>query len=143
MVGTDSEKPITPEDNRIQQEHDQIRVILHTIESTESIDAAASLLREHLSMISRHFAREEETGGLYDTILEEAPHHERRLATLRAQHGELLAKITTLLRDVENDESSTDHLDRARSIAKMIVAHETEEGSLLLEVFNTDIGVGD
>ena len=111
--------------------------------NTESIDVAAPLLREHLSMIKQHFATEEADGGLYDTILEEGPHHERRLAALRAHHGELLEKIGTLLQDVDSGEDSANQLDRARAIASLLITHETEEGSLLLDVFNTDIGVGD
>ena len=143
MVGADSEKSITHGDSRIQEEHARIWKIARTIESTDDAEGATSLLREHLSMIKEHFAHEEGDGGLYETILEAGPHHERRLVGLRAQHGELIDKICTLLQDVERGEDSANHLSRVRAIASFLRIHEAEEGSLLLEVFNTDIGVGD
>lgn len=102
--------------------------------------------RVYTEQLDRTFAIEEHD-GMAD-ILEETPQYASRVEGLLGEHPvirEALAVIAVRLErclptDVENFEEAQDDI---RSIMKQVGRHMQRECDLIMDAFNTDIGVGD
>ncbi len=143
MVGAESEGQVPGSEDTTRKEHEQVAMISRKIQETDDVEIAVALLLEHRGMLAHHFSAEEAFDGLYDTVLEIAPHEEHRLSLLRAQHAVMLERIDKVVQGVETGERPDSLLKEIKDIGSLLKKHEAAEGSLLLEVFNTDLGTCD
>lgn len=94
-----------------------------------------------------HFALEEAFGYFEDPIAI-APRLCERVATLRAEHGELYADIATIADMLEDWETGTTVdfrtiRDACQAFLRRYDLHEAAENALMVRAFNEDVGVGD
>lgn len=145
MTEPNDKPPIARQHDHLKHEHAQVQAMARQIGAAEDVVQLLPMLVEHRRMLAHHFAAEEATGGLYDSILEMGPHHEHKLTLLRGQHRALIAELDALQEHAKSEAPPTAAtiLATAHAIARRLGEHEAEENDLLLEVFNTDIGVGD
>jgi hypothetical protein len=139
----------------IKDDHHELRQLMHhvqamlqrpiwmTTEHTRLVDLLGKL-RDQLAM---HFSLEEAFGYFEDAIIV-APHLSKRADALRSQHAKLYSDLSALAERAESlcDEDAglpVDLVDGYRAFAQSFIEHESHEGELILEAFNSDIGTGD
>ena len=107
------------------------------------------LLAEFRDQLAMHFALEE-AYGYFDDPLQVAPRLNALASTLREEHQVLYALIRDLVDDV--DELSRGGklsgggprvVERFQEYYDRFQQHETRENVLILEAYDSDIGVGD
>lgn len=135
-----------PRDTRaqIQEEHRQIRELIHRIEHTPDLSDLASGLEQLQPLFERHFAREESLDGLHHNIRDRAPQHARIIDQLKEEHGELLAGVSSLRSQVAACLEGRSQIEAACSeLLRKIKEHEARENEVFLDAICTDLGQGD
>ena len=78
-------------------EHQALRAILLRLRDAQSRDDMLTLLAEFRRAAEGHFAHEESPDGFFESVLANAPHHQRALEDLRAEHGRFLSEAGELM----------------------------------------------
>lgn len=106
----------------------------------------ASALRELLTLLQAHFAREEE-GGFFERIQVAWPHTARACTRLQSEHGTLLARFQRLQAETEagplTGEALPVFVARAQSLSKDLARHEELENELLFRSLDDAIAAQD
>ena len=99
--------------------------------------------------LATHFALEE-AFGYFDEPLMAAPRLSAQAEELRLQHADLFVRFCQLVEDAEDLYQHETHAhafyhvaEQFREFDAILQAHEQAENNLILEAFNSDIGVGD
>ncbi len=124
-------------------DHRTVQKLLVDLREADEVGALRRCLSDLKAFAERHFAIEEAPEGLYEAIALAAPHFQRRIEAVRAQHGELLAEIEAFLDALAGDALPEGARERADALVRAISAHESEENNLHAEALYTEIGVGD
>jgi hypothetical protein len=107
--------------------------------------ATRALLAELGSVMVRHFAAEEGAGGLFEFVLERAPHYQMQIAELGAEHGTILRATAELEACVP---TTVAPLEPEVSSAIMVVvvrmrSHESTEETMLQRALLRDLSAAD
>lgn len=135
----------------IRREHEELRELLGGVKHMlgkrlETVASVAEMLASLGEHVETHFA-EEETAGVFDDIVDQAPHLADRIESLRIEHQQLLAAVRRLNEVAAPSDSSDDwwqSLEAAfHEFSSGLMHHETAENEVLLEAYTDDIGAAD
>lgn len=135
-----------PSDTRAQilEEHRQIKELIHRIEHTPDLSELGSGLEQLKPLFERHFAREESLDGLHSNIRDRAPEHAGTIERLKQEHGELLADVSALHRQVAACLEGRMRIETSCSeLLRKIREHEARENEVFLDAICIDLGQGD
>jgi iron-sulfur cluster repair protein YtfE (RIC family) len=136
---------------RIQEEHHELRELLGKIHQAltqhrQDIAEVSSLLNTLKDQIEEHF-REEEEGGFFEQITDQAPRLQHRAGEVRDQHADLSERISQLCVQASTgsgDESWWQEMERQfHDFSKELMHHEGRENELLQDAYAQDIGPTD
>ena len=135
-------------DDPIRQAGDDHARILELVERMSSRHDRAALLedvRELAAVLPAHFWTEEVPGGMLADALARVPNSERRVASLRDEHKEILRLLEDLLTELEaeNDGVIQDRMADAEWLSIRIREHEDSESKLLAELAYDESGSAD
>jgi hypothetical protein len=114
----------------------------------EWTDEVARRLRRLRHALEEHIAVTERQGGLYEEILAQAPHLDRKVRRVGAEHAVLLESTSILLSRLESTPiGDAWPLEQAREdvqrLLGKIVRHRQLGADLVWEAYSTDIGSAD
>ncbi len=136
---------------QVRQEHEELRNWLGKLHQTLSqrsdtvseVTAQVEGLIEHLN---RHF-QDEEDGGFFHQLVEQAPRYADRTNALREEHTQLRAQAADLAaaaRSGEGSDSWWQQLDKDfHEFSRFLMRHENLENELLQDVYDEDVGSKD
>lgn len=111
-----------------------------------SLEEVVKLLERLRSFFIRHFQNEED-GGLFETVVERAPHLTRLADKLTHEHIELLARLDGLLKFARRGTGQPlcwRMLSlRLADFTKVLHRHESEENGMLQMAYTDDLGTKD
>jgi hypothetical protein len=109
----------------------------HPVKSKKDLLDALHAAHAH---VAEHF-RFEERDGYFDAVRMRAPHQERAIQHLAAEHRQLEESLRGLLREAgrDNEDVRGHVIEWVRSIRD----HETRENKLVQEVFYRDVAAED
>lgn len=95
--------------------------------------ALATAAAELETFLVRHFAREEQIGGIFDQITEEQPERGDDIAMLRREHARIVARAQRLLDENRKyaERGSADVAGGAATLAAAIERHEAHEADVI------------
>lgn len=95
--------------------------------------ALATAAAELETFLVRHFAREEQIGGIFDQITEEQPERGDDIAMLRREHARIVARAQRLLDENRKyaERGSADVAGGAAMLAAAIERHEAHEADVI------------
>ncbi len=135
----------------IRREHEELRVLLGDIKRMlgkrlETVASVAEMLASLGEHVETHFA-EEETAGLFEHVVDRAPHLSERIEALRTEHQQLLSDVRRLSQVASAGDRSGDwwqQLETAfHEFSSGLMHHESAENDLLQEAYTDDIGAAD
>ncbi len=91
-------------------------------------------------VLSRRFADEESSGGLFDVLVETGVDNHRRVGVLQDEHRTLLEELDQLIATVRAEGSTYDHRPALVRLTRQITRHDDGEADLLVDSMNRDIG---
>lgn len=108
------------------------------LEVRKAMEALRAAWEDHVLVTER-------PGGLYEEVIERAPHLSGKIRHLRERHPEIGARIEELLGRLERDEVDGDWpVDEARDdiqrLLGRMVKHRQHGADLVWEAYNLDIG---
>ena len=125
-------------ENWLAQEQDIVPKLIGALEASSLAELGAKL-EEALPHMQEHFTEEEQPGGLFDAMREEAPRTDHALKALQAEHEDLLVAARGILDKLAaGDEEAADAARQAFVTA--LRRHNQEELNLLTEVYSRDLG---
>lgn len=108
---------------------------------TEKVEEALANLE---SALERHIEEIEAEDGLFDEVIDRAPHLESVVATLRGEHETMLGSCRDALDLASGGGSAPDMLRRKiLDILELITIHRQTGAELLFDTYNVDIAAGD
>lgn len=128
----------------IDQQHHDLRALVERVMQTRDLSRLAPLLEQLRAELATHFALEEGTDGLVETITEYAPRHLRHLERLMDEHQAFLDVLDELIqrcRGLADGPAAVLFADLDQ-LAKGLREHEVAETSLLTESVLRDLGGG-
>ncbi len=144
-------REIKEDNQRLKQLLSEIRAVLGADSGLERLNRHALMerLEDLRDQLATHFSLEE-AFGYFDEPLSAAPRLSSQAEELRLQHVPLFVQFCQLVEDAEEAYQADSH-SRAFHLAAyrfhewdaFFQAHEQAELDLILEAFNSDIGVGD
>ncbi len=143
---TRRDEPANVERDPVLAEHRELHEITDELRGAQSRDAVLTHLEDLHARAVKHFAREEQAGGFFDSVREKSPRHDATLATLRQDHKRFLRDAEHLIGRLRTHAAKApldDLVADTRQLAERFQAHEAQENELLLDVMNTDLGTGD
>ena len=136
---------------RVQEEHRVLRELLVKVHQAltqhqQNIAEVSSLFNSLRNQIEEHF-REEEEGGFFEQITDQAPRLEHRADEVRGEHAQLRDSISRLCFDVATGNGSEAWWqqleEQFHAFSKELMRHEGHENELLQEAYQQDIGPSD
>jgi FKBP-type peptidyl-prolyl cis-trans isomerase 2 len=91
-------------------------------------------------VLTRRFADEESSGGLFDVLLETGVDNERRIGVLRDEHQAILEELDQLVSIVRAEGTTYDHRPALARLTRGLTRHDDGEADLLIDSMNRDIG---
>ncbi len=135
----------------IRREHDELRVKLGLVHRmltgrNDPVDKVAESLASLCDQLEHHFLNEED-GGFFDEVSEQAPRLTERSDEIRAEHAGLRTAIRKLKETAQDGDDSADwwsQMDKSfHQFSKDLMHHESKENELLQDAFNEDIAAAD
>lgn len=135
----------------IRREHDELRVKLRTVNRlltgrVAAIHQVAESLNSLSDQLEVHFF-DEENGGLFQTVCQQAPRFTRRSKRIRAEHAWLLEMFRNVVEIAQKGDGSDEwwkELERAfHQFSINLMHHESKESELLQDAYSEDIGAAD
>jgi hemerythrin-like domain-containing protein len=145
------EHPLAKEHQELEQECDRLLALSLNPGSDHTIEEWSRALLDQLSafkgQLLSHFHHEEEGGFLRD-VLREVPNVERRVQTLRLEHGEMASDLDAILATLrELDDSNREAIESVqrgvRTLVETLRHHEIEEQHLVQRTYYREHGGGD
>jgi iron-sulfur cluster repair protein YtfE (RIC family) len=136
---------------RIQQEHRQLRELLGNVHQAFAQGEQRSadlipLLHTLWSLVEEHFC-EEEQGGFFKQVTDQAPGLANRAAAVRGEHAVLRDRVSRLCFEAAlggGGQPWWQHLEQQfHEFSKELMHHEGRENELLQEAYEQDIGPSD
>lgn len=143
--------PISNLHQRMRREHDELRSLLGRVtrcisEQGDPEIGIRELLAELTGHVQQHFV-DEETDGLFERIVSQAPWLAERADDLRTEHRQLLTVLTevndSLDLELPDDERWSRLDSQFHRFSQQLMQHESKENDLLLEAYEQDIGSKD
>ena len=110
------------------------------------LPSVVKLLEGLRSFFISHFQKEE-TGGLFEDVVERAPHLSRLAAKLTHEHGELLQRMDGLIRFARRGTGQPLCWRmlrlRMQDLTVQLHQHEAEENGMLQMAYSDDLGTKD
>ncbi|MDX1631836.1 MAG: hemerythrin domain-containing protein [Thermoanaerobaculia bacterium] len=142
---TTSER-LTPEARqRIEREHEALRVLVGRVEEAEDLQELSGLLEELETALDAHFESEEAEDGLHAAIDRTAPHKQNALEELFEEHRAFLTRVQELADEARRclEGPMKEVVHGARELARELREHEERETELFLDANYTEYGGGD
>lgn len=141
LSGIGKDHPAGP----IEDDHRELRTRLETLTDNADHAGILSSLQELPKMLAKHFADEEEVGGLYDDLAERCPAVCKELELLRGEHRAILDDLEVLGREVQNSAESGEALSKTTRevVARCLETlrrHERAESTIIADVYYNDEG---
>jgi hemerythrin len=132
-------------DRPIEVDHTLLLQMLGRLERALEGAKLAQLLDELHGYLGKHFAAEERRGGFFESVTRLAPRHAGVVDGLRREHHAMLEELVELRRELSASSEPVDAavMKRIRALAAALREHESVEGELLQDTFDTDIPPGD
>ena len=136
---------------QIQDEHRVLRELLGQVhqalaEQSKNSEEVSSLFNSLRSQIEEHF-HEEESGGFFEQIAEQAPRLEHRAEEVRNEHAHLRDSISRLCFEASTGDGSDTWWqqlnEQFHEFSKELMHHEGHEHEMLQEAYEQDIGPSD
>lgn len=110
------------------------------------LQSIVSLLERLRNFFVSHFQKEE-TGGLFENVVERAPHLSRLADKLTHEHGELLERLDGLIRFAKRGTGQPLCWRmlrlRMQDLTAQLHQHEAEENGMLQMAYSDDLGTKD
>jgi hemerythrin-like domain-containing protein len=118
----------------IAPDHEFLREHLALLEEADD-HVFGVLLTELLDYLPAHFAVEEKAGGLFDTVVREAPRLALTVEALRAEHGAIRDELRLLRSELARAPNAPSRALRAQvsELSERLREHEATEGLLLTD----------
>lgn len=123
-------------------DHHELNAVLRRMLTTRDLNLLIPLLKELRHLLEGHFAREEESDGLYQVVSDAAPQHLEQVRKLLAEHSGFLSTVKSLEEkakacvDEPQDEIFNDVLDLCQNLEM----HEAMENDILTDALYRDLG---
>lgn len=149
MNAKDDVHPIFRE---IDVEHAEMRKLLGSVhrvlaDRAQSAEEVVSVLDSFLVFLKQHFEHEDQRGGFFAQITEQAPRLSERADSVSHEHETLLNNFQALRNGAAEGPSDDAWWERLNSgfqqLSKELMHHEHREEELLQESYHEDIGTGD
>lgn len=116
-------------------DHKLLYVLFAEIERASDIGSLTLGLDKLLSLLTRHFEREQVEGGMYDEIRSSAPRYSSLLNLLAREHDEIIAEVRELVEKTRPGSSyGFEAVQReAFELAQRLREHEEQEKELLID----------
>lgn len=126
-------------------DHRGVLALVLDLEGAADGAARVSRLAALDALLEEHFAREEAPGGLDALVEGAAPRLIEKVASLRREHREILARIRTIQRLLAGPPGSGDGPATAEieKLCRTLRAHEAAENGMLLDALDVELGSGD
>ncbi len=138
------------EDNlRLRELLEVVQQCVHLANDRQRVRALAETLSELRDQLALHFSLEEAYGYFEDAV-EVAPNLSERASELRSEHGSLFLEVCRLVETAEqllygeiNGVAAPALAQQFDRFWQTLRQHEKREGDLIMEAFESDMGVGD
>ena len=146
-----AEHDLAKEHQELEQECDRLLTLSLRPDSDDAVEEWRRALLDELSafkgQLLSHFHHEEEGGFLLD-VLREVPNVERRVQTLRLEHGEMASDLDAILDKLREmdlaDREAIESVGRGvRTLVETLRHHEIEEQHLVQRTYYREYGAGD
>lgn len=136
---------------KVQSDNEKLRELLGGVTrifagGLENVDRAAESLASLASQLETHF-EEEEIAGVFDDVVERAPHLSERVDQLKQQHNELRNAFAAINQSASSGDRTVqwwDNLSKAfHDFSTDLMHHEHTENELVQEAYTQDIGSKD
>lgn len=123
-------------------DHHALNVVLRRMLSTRDLNLLIPLLKELHHLLEEHFAREEESDGLYQVVSDAAPQHLEQVRKLLAEHCGFLSTVKSLEEKAKAcvDDPKTDVFDEVILLCQDLEMHEAMENDILTDALYRDLG---
>lgn len=137
--------------NQVRQDHEELlewlgRVHQALAQRSDSAEQLVDLLEGLGQHIERHFV-DEESGGFFEQVVEQAPRFSERADALRREHERLRAQMAELIaagRAGGASDAWWQQLnDTFHEFSRSLMQHENRENELLQEAYGEDVGSKD
>ncbi|GJM45184.1 MAG: hypothetical protein DHS20C21_20260 [Gemmatimonadota bacterium] len=139
MASPDEPTSPPPNTRSIQEEHDQLRALLHEL-TVADITGAVPLLRRLRELLVRHFENEEGADG-FESVARRQPQFLPKLEEIFEEHRHFLKRVDSL---VDSTCACARHrkeiLQEIAAMAHDLHEHEMKENALLGDIMYTDLG---
>lgn len=135
-----SEPVVSPSD--FAHDHHALNVVLRRMLSTRDLNLLIPLLNELHQLLEEHFAREEESDGLYQVVSDAAPQHLEQVRKLLAEHSGFLTTVKALEAKAKAsvDDPKNDVFDGVILLCQDLEMHEAMENDILTDALYRDLG---
>jgi hypothetical protein len=118
--------------DELREDHEQLHTLLARLRATPGRTALATLLRELPQLLSEHFRREEQPGGLYDAMGVSIPEARGEVGQLIDDHFRLVSIARNLAEEALSASVATSTLQQqAMGVANYLADHEQREQLLV------------
>lgn len=136
---------------QMQRDNEKLRDLLGEVThefagGVANADRLAETLGSLAEQLETHFEEEEEA-GVFDGVVERAPHMAERVDQLRQQHNDLRAAFAAIQRTAGSGDGTSpwwnDLANSFHDFSTNLMHHETAENAIVLEAYTQDIGAKD
>lgn len=106
-------------------------------------DELVAALRKLRQALDEHVDEVEGEGGLFEALMQDAPHLCSQIATVRNEHPELADHIDATISDAANAATPRDVRDSVLATLAAIARHRQHGADLVYQAYMVDIGSGD
>lgn len=125
----------------IYSEHKTVLQLCEELGEAGSTADLLPLLDQALALFGEHFQREEQPGGVFDTVSRRAPQFSAQVSDLSSEHGTMVEQARALRARISRDQREA--IAAAAELARRLREHEARENEIFMEAMYQDIGVGD
>jgi len=123
-------------------DHHALNVVLRRMLTTRDLNLLIPLLKELHLLLEEHFAREEESDGLYQVVSDAAPQHLEQVRKLLAEHAGFLSTAKSLEVKAKAcvDEPQDEVFSEVLDLCQNLEMHEAMENDILTDALYRDLG---
>jgi hypothetical protein len=123
-------------------DHHALNEVLRRMLTTRDLNLLIPLLRELNQLLKDHFAREEESDGLYQVVNDAAPQHLEQVQKLLSEHGGFLATVSSLEEKAKAciDKPQDEIFSEIALLCQNLEMHEAMENDILTDALYRDLG---
>ena len=123
-------------------DHHALNEVLRRMLVTRDLNLMIPLLGELQQLLKDHFAREEESDGLYQVVRDAAPQHLEEVQKLLNEHGGFLTTVSSLEEKAKAcvDDPEDQIFSEIALLCQNLEMHEAMENDILTDALYRDLG---